>query len=213
MKKVLIVGSTSGIGKVLKTLLEDCKYEVITFSRQSGVDITDEKPLFPLIEGLLDGIVYCPGTINLKPFSSLSIEDFQKDLAINFLGAVKVIEHYLKQLTEGASIVMFSSVAARKGFIYHSSIASAKGAVEGFVKSFAQEMAPKIRINAIAPSLTETPLSTFLTSDPKKRELSIKKHPLGRLGTPQDMAYMAEYLLSDKSSFITGQVIGVDGGI
>ena len=213
MKKVLVVGSTSGIGKELKNLLEDCSYEVVSFSRQSGVDITDEKPLFPLIDGFLDAIVYCPGTINLKPFASLTIEDFQKDFAVNFLGAVKVIQHYLKQLTEGASIVLFSSVAVRKGFIYHSSIASAKGAIEGFVKSFAQEMAPKIRINAIAPSLTETPLSTFLTSDLKKREVSIKKHPLGRLGTPQDMAYIAEYLVSDKSSFITGQVIGVDGGI
>jgi 3-oxoacyl-[acyl-carrier protein] reductase len=213
MKRILIVGASSGIGKVLKALLEEKGDVVISFCRQTGVDVTLKEPPFPLIEGPLDGIVYCPGTINLKPFSSLTLDDFQKDLEVNLLGAIKVIQNYLKIVSQGASIVLFSSVAARKGFIYHSSIASAKGAVEGFVHSFAQEMAPKIRINAIAPSLTETPLSTFLTSDPKKKEISIKKHPLGRLGTAEDMANMAQYLLSDKASFITGQVIGVDGGV
>jgi len=213
MKRYLIVGGNSGIGKVIKEKLEEAKEEVIHFSRQTGVDVTDETPAFPPITGKLDGLIYCPGTINLKPFLSLALSDFTKDLSVNFLGAVKVIHHYLPQLNEGGAIVLFSSVAATKGFAYHCSIASAKGAIEGFVRSFASEMAPKIRINAIAPSLTDTPLSAFLNSDPKKKEANSKRHPLARLGTPEDMAEMALYLLSEKATFITGQVIGVNGGL
>ena len=213
MKNYLIVGATSGIGESVKYLLENSGDEVISFSRSDNIDVTDEGVSFPAISGKLDGLVYCPGTITLKPFTSLSLEDFQHDFAVNFLGAVRVIQHYLKQLREGASIVLFSSIAASKGLPFHCSIASAKAAIEGFVRSFAQEMAPKLRINAVAPSLTQTPLSAFLTSDPKKVEASIKRHPLARLGTAQDMAEMAVYLLSDKASFITGQVIGVNGGL
>ncbi len=213
MKRYLIVGGTSGIGKVIKEKLEESSQEVISFSRQSGVDVTEENPAFPSITGKLDGLIYCPGTITLKPFSLLAFSDFTHDLSVNFLGAVKVIAHYLPNLNDGSAIVLFSSIAASKGFAYHCSIASAKAALEGFVRSFASEMAPKIRINAVAPSLTETPLSAFLNSDAKKKEANIKRHPLARLGTPEDMAEMALYLLSEKASFITGQVIGVNGGL
>lgn len=213
MDKYLIVGSTSGIGQSLKTLCETNGHQVETFSRQTGVNVLETEPAFSVIDGPIGGLVYCPGTITLKPFASLSIKDFESDLATNYLGAVKVIKHYLPQLSENSSIVLFSSVAATKGFPFHTSIAGAKAAIEGFVRSLAQEIAPKTRINAIAPTLTETPLASFLTDDPKKKEASVKKHPMGRLAKPEDMASMAYYLLSDQASMITGQVIGINGGV
>lgn len=213
MKKHLIVGSTSGIGAALKTALELDGDIVETFSRCSGTDILDNSPVFPPIEGKIQGLVYCPGTITLKPFTSLTLDDFERDLQVNYLGAIKAIKHYFSQLDENSSIVVFSSVAASKGFPFHSSIAGAKSALEGFVKSLAQEIAPKIRINAIAPTLTKTPLAAFLTNDPKKEEASIKRHPMGRLASPEDMAEMAKFLLSEKSGMITGQILGVNGGI
>jgi NAD(P)-dependent dehydrogenase (short-subunit alcohol dehydrogenase family) len=159
--------------------------------------------------------VYCPGTINLKPFNRLTISDFQKDFQVNVLGAVQVLQTILPQLKkEGASVVLFSTVAATLGMGFHASVAVSKAGVEGLTKSLAAEFATaKIRFNCIAPSLTDTPLAGNLLSTPEKREAADKRHPLGRIGTPEELAQAAIFLLSPQSSWITGQVWNIDGGM
>jgi NAD(P)-dependent dehydrogenase (short-subunit alcohol dehydrogenase family) len=161
------------------------------------------------------GLVYCPGSINLRPFRGLKIDAFESDMQINFISLVKVIQTDLPNLSASnqSSIVLFSSVAASMGMPFHTSIAAAKGAIEGFAKALAAEYAPKIRVNVIAPSLTDTPLADkFLNSDLKK-EKSAERHPLKKVGTSEDMAQMACFLLSEKSSWISGQIFHVDGGM
>lgn len=165
---------------------------------------------------VVDGLVYAPGSINLKPFNRLSVDDFKNDFEINVLGAVKMIQKLLPNLkkSESASVVLFSSVAAKLGMPFHASIAASKNAVEGLTKSLAAEFsAQKIRVNAIAPSLTDTNLASQLLATPEKREASAKRHPLQRVGTAEEIAEMAAFLVSDKSSWITGQVFGIDGGM
>ena len=164
---------------------------------------------------VIDGLVYCPGSINLRPFRGLKIDAFESDMQINFISLVKVIQTVLPNLTASnqSSVVVFSSVAASMGMPFHTSIAAAKGAVESFAKALAAEYAPKIRVNVNAPSLTDTPLADkFLNSDAKK-EKSAERHPLKKVGTSEDMAQMASFLLSDKSSWISGQIFHVDGGM
>lgn len=164
----------------------------------------------------IDGLVYAPGSINLKPFNRLSTNDFKNDFEINVLGAVKSIQKLLPNLkrAETASIVLFSSVAAKLGMPFHASISASKSAIEGLTKSLASEFSSyKIRVNAIAPSLTDTNLSAQLLSSSEKREASAKRHPLQRVGNAAEMAEMASFLLSDKSSWITGQILGIDGGM
>ncbi|MDZ7358758.1 MAG: SDR family oxidoreductase, partial [candidate division KSB1 bacterium] len=165
---------------------------------------------------LLDGVVYCPGTINLRPFRQLKEEDFLTDFKINALGAVKTIQgtlNRMKKVEQTASIVLFSTVAVQTGMSYHASIASAKGAVEGLTRSLAAELAPKIRVNCIAPSLTDTPLAARLLGSEEKQQAAAERHPLKRFGQPEDIANLACFLLSDESSWITGQVLHVDGGM
>ena len=165
---------------------------------------------------VVDGLVYVPGSINLKPFNRLSTDDFKNDFEINVLGAVKIIQKLLPNLkkSESASVVLYSSVAAKLGMPFHASISASKSAVEGLTKSLAGELsAQKIRVNCIAPSLTDTNLASQLLSTPEKREASGKRHPLQRVGTPEDMAKMTEFLLSVNASWITGQIIGIDGGM
>jgi NAD(P)-dependent dehydrogenase (short-subunit alcohol dehydrogenase family) len=160
--------------------------------------------------------VYCPGTINLKPFHRLSREEFQHDLNINLFGAIDALQSTFKNLknAKGASVVLFSTVASTLGMNFHSAIATAKSAVEGLAKSLAAEWASSaIRINVVAPSLTDTPLASKLLSDNDKKEAAGKRHPLGRVGTAEDVAEVVCFLLSDKASWITGQIIGVDGGM
>jgi NAD(P)-dependent dehydrogenase (short-subunit alcohol dehydrogenase family) len=164
----------------------------------------------------LHGIAYCPGTIVLKPFQRLSVEDFMQDYRINLLGAVKVIQACLKQLkksSSGASIVLFSTVAVQTGMAFHASVASAKGAVEGLTRSLAAEFAPRIRVNAIAPSLTDTPLAQALLSSDAKRKASADRHPLRRIGSAEEMARLAAHLLSDDAAWMTGQILHLDGGM
>jgi NAD(P)-dependent dehydrogenase (short-subunit alcohol dehydrogenase family) len=163
----------------------------------------------------LDGLVYLPGTINLKPFRALKSADFLHDFEVNVLGAIKVLQAALKALKAGdsSSVVLFSTVAVAQGMPFHSSIAASKGAIEGLMRSLAAELAPAIRVNAIAPSLTATPLASKLLSTPEKMEASAKRHPLQRLGKPEDVAAMAAFLLGKQSSWITGQVFAVDGGL
>ena len=164
---------------------------------------------------VIDGLVYCPGSINLRPFRGLKPEAFEHDLQINFISLVKVIQSVLPNLTASnqSSIVLFSSVAASMGMPFHTSVAAAKGAIEGFAKALAAEYAPKVRVNVIAPSLTDTPLAEKFLSNDEKKEKSAQRHPLKRVGTSDDMAQMASFLLSEKSSWISGQIFHVDGGM
>lgn len=217
MKRVLIVGGTHGISASLKQLLEKEKTSTVTLARSESADyredITNLDRELPKIEGTFSGIVYAPGTVNLKPFPQLTIEDFQRDWQINTLGAFRVIQAYKNQLEENSSIVFFSTVAVKIGMSYHASVAASKGAIEGLTRSLAAEFSPKIRVNSIAPSLTDTPLVEMLLHSESIREAMNKRHPLQRVGDVEDVAQMAAFLLSDKASWITGQVIGVDGGM
>ena len=163
----------------------------------------------------LDGLVYFPGTIQLKPFHRLTAEDFQKDFQVNLLGAVAALQSALPALkaSGNASVVLFSTVAVAQGMPMHASIASAKGAVEGLTRSLAAEWAPVIRVNAIAPSLTDTPLASALLNSDLKKEASAKRHPLQRIGSPEEFSEIVEFLLSDAARFMSGQIVHVDGGL
>lgn len=224
-KNILIIGASSGIGKSLAEMVIADGANVIAASRSNpgiaGVTYIplDVTTMDSKIEGLPDelhGVVYAPGTINLKPFHRLPIDIFQQDLEINVMGAIKVLQASFKALkaAKGSSVVLFSTVAARLGMNFHSSIATSKGAIEGLGKSLAAEWAVHgIRVNMLAPSLTDTPLAERLLATPEKQEASNKRHPLGRFGKSEDLAHMAKLLLSDEGSWITGQVIGIDGGV
>jgi 3-oxoacyl-[acyl-carrier protein] reductase len=224
-KNILIIGASSGIGFSLAQALIEARANVFTASRTqpnlpSRFLLWDaqsfDSQVFAELPATLDGLVYCPGTINLKPFHRLTNEDFLKDFQINLLGAVRVIQANLGRLkaSGSASIMLFSTVAVQTGMGFHASIAASKGAIEGLTKSLAAEFASaKIRVNAIAPSLTDTPLAKNLLSSPEKIEASNKRHPIGRVGTSEDIASMAKLLLSDEGSWITGQIFHVDGGM
>lgn len=226
MNTYILVGGTSGIGLETAKLLSE-NNRVIVLSREErnldglsnvefhSADVTKSIDQLPQIDGLIDGLAYCPGTINLKPLKSLKIEDFQNDFEVNLIGAVKVINKYFNNLKSSgkASIVLFSTVAVQTGMQYHASIASAKGAVEGLTRSLAAEFAPNIRVNCIAPSITNTPLAEKLLNNSAKLKASEDRHPLKRIGSSAEIAQTVEFLLSEKSGFITGQIIKVDGGI
>jgi len=222
MKRILVVGASSGIGAQVAKLLEEDGCEVVSISRENdnsrsnffSGDVTNTNSL-PEIEGQLDGIVYCPGSINLRPFKMLKESDFQNDMEVNFYGVVRVLQKYssLMKNSDLASVVLFSTVAVQTGMPFHASVAAAKGAVEGLGRSLAAEWAPKIRVNVIAPSLTDTPLAARLLDSENKQQAAMDRHPLKRYGTPEDVASLAVWLLDEKSSFMTGQVIKWDGGI
>ena len=225
MKNILLIGGSYGIGLAIAQELQN-ENNIFVASRtnenltelnvthipfDASTDTLDTSKL-PVI---LDGLVYCPGSINLRPFKGLKPEAFEADLQINFICLVKVIQGVLPNLTAGeqSSIVLFSSVAASMGMPFHTSVAAAKGAIEGFAKALAAEYAPKIRVNVIAPSLTDTPLADKFLNNETKQEKSAERHPLKRFGKPEDSAQMASFLLSDKSSWISGQIFHVDGGM
>lgn len=222
MKTIIIVGGSKGIGKAIITkLLAYCK--VINISRSTpdisndnlthyNCDVTQDE--LPEIDNA-DGLVYCPGSINLKPISRLSIDDFKDDFEINVLGAVKVIQKYLSILKNGnhPSVVLFSTVAAKLGMPYHASIAVSKAGVEGLVKSLGAELAPTLRINAIAPTVTDTDLASKLLRNDKMIENITERHPLKKFLSPEEVAGMAEFLLSESSSSVSGQVFEMDCGI
>jgi 3-oxoacyl-[acyl-carrier protein] reductase len=226
-KNILVVGGSSGIGLELARRLVAGRAQVTIWSRRDpagqvpgsythspidvGRAIGEQDPRLP---ESLNGLAYCPGSITLGSFSRLTEEQFLADYNLNLLGAVRVLKHCLRSFdNSGASVVLFSTVAVRTGFALHSSIATAKGAVEALVRSLAAEFASKrIRFNALAPSLTDTPLAASLLSTEDKRSKAGLRNPLGRVGVPADLAAAAEFLLSDDSSWITGQVLAVDGG-
>lgn len=220
-KNILVVGGRTGIGKALVEKLREGGARVWMTSRQpleiEGSQVYEVGTATQLeLPEILNGLVYCPGTINLQPFCSLQAEQFRKDFEVNVMGAVEVLQHAEKALKRagGASVLLFSTVAVQQGMPFHSSVAAAKGAVEGLVRSLAAEWASaQIRVNAIAPSLTETPLAQRLLGSDERRKAAAGRHPLKRVGTPRDMAAMAAYLLGDDASWITGQVIAVDGGL
>ena len=224
-KNILFIGGSSGIGLETIKLLHE-KHNLIVACRTdenlSDLDITylkfdvlnDELDLEKIPE-TLDGFVYFPGSINLRPFRGLKISTFEEDLNINFLSMVKTLQKVLNNLKQSnnASIVLYSTVAVKVGMPFHTSVSASKGAIEGFAKSLAAELSPNIRVNVIAPSLTDTPLaSRFLNNDLKKEKVG-ERHPLKRHGQARDIANSTSFLLSDKSSWVTGQVLGVDGGM
>jgi NAD(P)-dependent dehydrogenase (short-subunit alcohol dehydrogenase family) len=222
MKTIIVVGGSKGIGKAIVTnLLEFTK--VINISRTAPevthsnlthytCDVTQDE--LPILDAA-DSLVYCPGSINLKPFSRLRVDDFKSDFEINVLGAVKVIQKYLPLLKNGTqpSITLFSTVAVKLGMPFHASIAVSKAGVEGLTKSLGAELAPTIRVNAIAPTITDTDLASKLLRNEKMVTTIKERHPLKKILAPQEVADMAEFLISDKSASITGQIFEMDCGI
>ncbi|MGB5831797.1 MAG: SDR family oxidoreductase [Thiohalocapsa sp.] len=225
-KHYLIVGASSGIGAALLRLLSAKGHEITHVSRSPGnaPDLLTARGLywdvreddFPVAElpDRLDGLVYCPGSIRLRPFERLKAAEFRDDLELNLLGAVRAIQGALKPLKQSgnASVVLFSTVAVQTGMPYHASVAAAKGAVEGLVRSLAAELAPGVRANAIAPTVTDTPLAERLLNSDDKRNAAVQRHPLKRVGDAEEMARTAVWLL-DEAPSVTGQIIPVDGGL
>ena len=228
MKNIIIAGAGKGIGLKTAELLHN-QNQLFTISRNNTAELSALSTKFYQLDLVndnldalndlpetIDGLVYCPGSINLKPFNRLTAQDFLNDFNQNVLGAVTLIQKLLPNLKRagGASIVLFSTVAAKLGMPFHASVAASKAAVEGLAKSLAAELATtKIRVNVIAPSLTDTPLAANLLNSEEKKEAAGKRHPLQRVGNAEEMAQLVSFLLSDNSSWITGQVIGVDGGL
>ena len=225
-KNYLVAGGSSGIGLDLVKRLAGEGHQVTVVSRTNETlagmanvhhithDFSAEGA--PALDiAALDGLAYCPGTINLKPFRGLKEKDFLHDYRVNVLGAISCIQAASGALKKGAnpSIVLFSTVAVGQGMKYHASIAAAKGAVEGLTRSLAAEFAPDMRVNCIAPSVVDTPLATRILSNEDRKEASAKRHPLGRVGNAEDIAAMAAFLLSDQSGWMTGQILGIDGGM
>ncbi|MBE16457.1 MAG: oxidoreductase [Cytophagaceae bacterium] len=224
-KNILLIGGSHGIGFEIASKLNSA-HNVYVASRTNDklgnldidhiqYDVEEDRLDLDQLPEHLDGFVYCPGTINLKPFSNLSMDVFREDMELNFLHMVNTVHQVMGHLkkAEQPSLVFFSTVAVKVGMPFHTSVAAAKGAIEGFAKALAAEYAPKMRVNVIAPSLTDTPLANRLLSNDKKKEMMDKRHPLKRVGQPTDIANVASFLLSDESSWITGQVLGVDGGM
>jgi 3-oxoacyl-[acyl-carrier protein] reductase len=222
MKTVIVIGGSKGIGNaIVSNLMANNK--VINISRtapeQTHENLThitcnvvqDELPEIDSANSL----IYCPGSINLKPISRLSTDDFKNDFEINVLGAVKSIQKYLPILKKNdkPSILLFSTVAAKLGMPFHASIAASKSGVEGLVKSLGAELAPHVRVNAIAPTVTDTQLASKLLRNEKMIDAITERHPLKKFLNPQEVAEMAVFLISDKSASLSGQVIEMDCGI
>ena len=224
-KNILVIGGTSGIGQSVCQQLVEEGANVINASRSASeiegiknveLNVTDDFSKIEDIPDELHGVVYCPGSINLKPFQSLKPDDFLSDMHINTIGLVKVLKavHRNLKTAKGASVVGFSTVAVAQGMNFHASVAAAKGALEGLSKSLAAEWASQqIRVNTIAPSLTDTPMAKNLLSNEDKKKASEERHPLKKIGSSEEMAQAAVYLLSDASEWMTGQVLHIDGGL
>jgi NAD(P)-dependent dehydrogenase (short-subunit alcohol dehydrogenase family) len=224
MKNFLVIGGSSGIGLALVQRLA-LTHQVwatyhthpqentqVQYFKYNALDHNLEASAFP---ESLDGLAYCVGAVNLKPFARVKIEDMMQDYQLQVLGAVSAIQACLPALKKSgkASIVLFSTVAVQSGFSFHSIVSASKGAIEGLTRSLAAELAPSIRVNAIAPSITATPLTALLLNSEDKINANIQRHPLKAIGSAENVAEVASFLLQDTSSWITGQVLHVDGGI
>ena len=225
MKNYLVIGGSSGIGKEISEILS---FENIVFStsrndlngtneniRHIKYNVLEDELDTELLPDQIDGFVYCPGTINLRPFRSLKLETFRSDMELNLIGAIKTLQIILPKLQKSpfASIIFYSTVAVKTGMPFHSSVSSSKSALEGLTKSLAAEFAPKIRVNCIAPSIVNTPLANKFLNTEDKIEKAAARHPLNKIGTAKEIAQLTQYLLDEKSKWITGQVINIDGGI
>lgn len=225
MKSYLLIGGSYGIGNQIIDLLPEDANIIVASRTAEGLNGKNVKHIsFNVLEDSLtldqlpeklDGFVYCPGSINLRPFKGLKPEAFTNDFEINVMGAVRTLQQVqpLLAASEQSSVVLFSTVAVQTGMPFHSSVAASKGAVEGLGRALAAEWAPKVRVNVIAPSITDTPLANRFLNNDVKREKAALRHPLKRIGTTEDVAQLAAFLLSEKSSWMTGQVLGLDGGM
>ncbi len=227
MKNYLIIGASAGIGRQLALQLADQGNQVFATynTRQPDLNhaniawhplnVLDDTPDTTFLPLSLDGLAYCPGSINLKPFARIKPDDFAQDYRLQVLGAVKILQAALPALkkSSAAAVVLFSTVAVQTGFTFHSLVSSSKGALEGLTRALAAELAPAIRVNAIAPSITDTPLAASLLNTEEKRNANAQRHPLRKIGTPQDIANLAAFLLSDQAAWISGQIMHADGGM
>lgn len=225
MRNYIIIGGSSGIGKELVSLLEKQNTNIIaTFNKNEvqnrknvsyiKLDVTTDELNLDNLPEEIHGLAYCPGSINLKPFHRFKEEDFIADFKLQVLGATNIIKHLLPKIkkSEDSSILLFSTVAVQSGFSFHSQVAISKGAIEGLTRSLAAELSPTIRVNAIAPSLTNTNLASRFLNTEAKLELQAANNPLKKVGDAKNVAEAAVFLLTSKSSWITGQIIHVDGG-
>ncbi len=227
MANYLIIGASSGIGKALARQLVDSGHMVFgtfnkheihpedPFTKYCQLNVLDENFSLDFLPETLTGVIYCPGSINLRPFERIKPADFTNDYNLQVVGAIKTIQAVVSKLknSENATIILFSSVAVQTGLPFHSQVSASKGAIEGLTKALAAEYAPKIRVNCIAPSLIDTPMAASLLNSEQKKEANAQRHPQKRIGTSDDIVNMVEFLLSTKASWITGQIIHVDGGI
>jgi len=226
MKNYLIIGGSAGIGAALVQQLLDAGHTVYAAQRKAPnmshpklhylpIDVTQGQLDITALPTSLDGFAYMPGSINLKPFKNLKAEAFLADWQLNFGAMIPLLQQVLPLLLAASkpSVVLMSSVAVGTGMPFHSSIAAAKGAIEGFTRALAAEYAPQLRVNAIAPSLTATPLADKFLNSPDKLDRAAQRHPLKQVGDPADVAALAAYLLGEHSGWITGQVWGIDGGM
>ena len=219
MADFIFAGASSAMAQQARQQLQSAGHRVIGISRNQDVQgydalyaITDYCTQYPKIEGELSGLVYFPGSINLKPFARITASEFENEWRLHTLGAITFLQNYHKQIKNG-SVVLLSTVAVQTGMPFHSSVAMVKGALEGLTRALAAEWAPNIRVNAIAPSLVETPMAQRFLSTEEKLEQIQKRHPLKRHGTVQDIANAIEFLLTDKSSWMSGTVLQIDGGM
>ena len=222
-KNILLIGGSYGIGLALAKLLQpDYNISIASRTHEELDDLSiTHIPFDATKDSLSDidrpdtlhGFVYLPGSINLKPIKMMDLQSFRADMEINYFGLVNAVKSVLPRMADGGSMVFFSTVAVGTGMPFHTSIAGAKGAIEGFSKALAAEYAPTLRCNVVAPSLVDTPLSKRLLNNDRKQEAMAARHPLKRVGSPEDIARTVLFLLSEDSSWMTGQIIGVDGGL
>ena len=226
MGNFLVVGASSGIGKAIANQLISEGHAVLgtynthpfdgapNFSAHH-LNVLDDNNDFSFLPDTLNGVIYCPGSINLRPFARIQASDFTQDFNLQVGGAIKVIQAALPALknSSASSILLFSTVAVQLGLNFHTQVATSKGAIEGLTKALSAELAPSIRVNCIAPSLTNTPLAAGLLNTEQKVEANALRHPLKRVGSVEDISEMACFLLSEKSGWITGQIMHVDGGM